>query len=162
MALYDIQTYLLDRANIHDTITKMSLYADMSKYEELGKEVFNSKIIVDYTQLFGGQPDDMEGHALGMKWKDQISHLDAKHHVTTSILIDLPQPGDGVKVPDKAGFIANAIITLQRKDAKGGPETRNGEKLVRTEGPGNPWRIRLLKVDFVWASGNWDVFNKPL
>ena len=24
---------------------------------------------------------------------------------------------------------------------------------------GNPWRITRLGVDFVWASGNWDVLG---
>ncbi|EPE28079.1 NTF2-like protein [Glarea lozoyensis ATCC 20868] len=163
MTTYDIQNYLLDRANIHDTVTKMSMYLDMSRIEALKKEVFHTKVLVDYTSMFSGEPKLVNGEEQVDSWAKQISKMDSWQHVTTGILIELPQPGAGVDVPETATVLANCTVNLSRKGAKGDSDTRNGGRyhieLTRTNQAGNPWRISKLKADLVWAAGNWDVYS---
>lgn len=111
MADYDIQTYLLDRANIHDVVTKMVhirlflsltilllrgrircankqeqyLYPDMSKFSQVGKEVFAETVVVDYTAMFGGEPVEISGEDQARKWERQLGGLDAWQHVTSLV-----------------------------------------------------------------------------
>ncbi|CAG8976656.1 hypothetical protein HYALB_00002172 [Hymenoscyphus albidus] len=54
-ATYNISTYLLDRANIHYTVTKMCLLLDLKKFSELATDVFDEQVRVDYTSLLGGE-----------------------------------------------------------------------------------------------------------
>jgi hypothetical protein len=42
------------------------------------------------------------------------------------LLIELPQPGTGVDVPDTATVLANCTVNLSRKGAKGDSDARNG------------------------------------
>ncbi|KAH8590327.1 SnoaL-like domain-containing protein [Bisporella sp. PMI_857] len=163
MAAYDIQNYLLDRANIHDTVTKMSLYLDMSRFDDLVSEVFAKDVRVDYTSMFGGKAQVQAVTDLVDWWKSTVVKLDSWQHVSTSILIELPQPGEGVEVPRNAGVVANCLVNLEKKAAKGDPRTSNGGRYIlelsKTNVRGNPWRVSSLVTDFVWANGNWDVFN---
>lgn len=83
MASYDIPTYLLDRANIHDTVTKMSLLLDLKKWAQIGEEVFAETLLVDYTSLLGGEPYTITGVKQAETWEHQLRALDAWQHVTT-------------------------------------------------------------------------------
>ncbi|KAG9236289.1 SnoaL-like domain-containing protein [Amylocarpus encephaloides] len=169
MSDYDIQSYLLDRANIHDVITKMSLYLDLKRFTSLASDVFADKMQVDYSSLLGGEPYELTGEKQAVTWMEQLGGMDCWQHVTTSILIELPQPGKGVGIPKNAGALANCVARLERREARGGPEASNGGRydleVIRTNKSGNPWRISRLKADVVWFAGNMGVYegveNKP-
>lgn len=80
---YDIQTYLLDRANIHDTVTKMTLFLDLKEWKKIGEEVFAEELLVDYTSLLGGEPYTVTGGKQAETWEFQLRALDGWQHVTT-------------------------------------------------------------------------------
>lgn len=55
-------------------------------------------------------------------WRGMVGGLDGGQHVTTSLLIDLPLPGEGVQRPGRVGVLGNVLVTLVR----GGERRRNG------------------------------------
>ncbi|RDL40038.1 NTF2-like protein [Venustampulla echinocandica] len=135
----------------------------MKKYSQLAEEAFAEEVTIDYTSLFGGEPYQISGAKQVEMWREQMEGLDSWQHITTSVLIDLPQPGAASKTPQTAQVIANCIVNLKRASAKGDSEIRNGGRyefeVVRTDNDGNPWRISMLKADLVWFSGNSDVMG---
>lgn len=163
MASYTSEDYLMDRANIHDLVTKMSLFLDLSRWSALETEVFAEVVLVDYTSMFGGEPKTFTGKEQVESWKGQIEASGAKkwQHVSSSLLIDIPQPGESVEVPKKAGAIGNVVAILQREvEGSKAVEVSNGGRydlnLVKTSATGNPWRINVLKADLVWLNGSWE------
>ncbi|KAK0243278.1 hypothetical protein EDD85DRAFT_786204 [Armillaria nabsnona] len=77
---YSAIDYLLDKANIHDTVTKMMLYVDLLRWNDIEKEVFTDHIRVDYTSLLGGEVVDVT----------------SKEQVTANVTVTLV-PKDGEK-----------------------------------------------------------------
>ncbi|KAH8657562.1 putative peroxisome biosynthesis protein PAS1, partial [Tricladium varicosporioides] len=77
--------YLMDRANIHDLVTKMSLFLDLSRWSALETEVFAEVVLVDYTSMFGGEPKTFTGKEQVESWKGQIEASGAKkwQHVSS-------------------------------------------------------------------------------
>ena len=98
MASYTIPQYLLDRANIHDTITRVvrmhmnhpplpvsnqgelihvlipipqPLYYDTGNISGLANEVYADSIDIDYTFILGGAPYTISR----ADWVDQIAGL---------------------------------------------------------------------------------------
>jgi hypothetical protein len=59
------------------------MYLDMSRIEALKKEVFHTKVLVDYTSLFGGEPKLVDGEEQVDGWAKQIRRMDSWQHVTT-------------------------------------------------------------------------------
>ena len=66
--IYTVSQYLLDHANIHDTLTKLYSLSDRHLWDRLGgsdggseasalsSEVFISSVLLDYTAMFGREP----------------------------------------------------------------------------------------------------------
>ncbi|KAG7447651.1 uncharacterized protein BT62DRAFT_930675 [Guyanagaster necrorhizus] len=75
--------YLLDEANIHDTVTKMMLYVDLLRWDDIDKEVFTDNICVDYTGLLGGEATDVTRKEQIELWKRSIGGLEKTQHITT-------------------------------------------------------------------------------
>ncbi|KAI1075026.1 hypothetical protein F5B20DRAFT_561532 [Whalleya microplaca] len=164
-APYDIQTYLLDRANVHDTVTKNTLYYDIGSFEGLIKEVYAPQVVIDYTSLLGGQPVETTNSEWAKSLEPMMSSYDGTQHVVTGLLIELPQPVKGATRPDKCTVVANVNAHLYRKEAKGGPIMHNGGRykldLVRLpeleEKGENPWRVSKQVTTASWLDGNFDV-----
>ncbi|OTB05105.1 hypothetical protein M426DRAFT_10949 [Hypoxylon sp. CI-4A] len=162
---YDTQTYLLDRANIYDTVIRLTINIDLESFEGLVKDVYAPEVVIDYTSMFGGKP--METTA--KEWSDSLRPLmeayDGHQHIVSAVLIELPQPGKGVTRPDKCKVIANVEGHMFRRAARGGPMMHNGGRyhldLVRLpelEAKGeNPWRITRHGTHLVWEDGSTDV-----
>ncbi|KAK4128893.1 hypothetical protein N657DRAFT_608737 [Parathielavia appendiculata] len=168
MASYDIAQYLLDRANIHDTVTKVPLYYDTHNLAGLESEVYAPTIEIDYTSILGGEPRLVSR----ADWIDEVGGIlnkfAASQHVTTGIIIHLPQPGARVARPDKVTVYAQVGGNLVGK-SEGGDSTvrltQNGGLLeadlicdadLEKQGQ-NPWRISKYKVTKKWDRGDTTV-----
>jgi len=169
MASYDVTQYLLDRANIHDTVTKVPLYYDTHNTAALA-EVYGPSIEIDYTSVLGGAPYTVSR----AEWVAQAGRLldgfASSQHVTTGIIAHLPQPGAGVARPEKVSVQAqvrgNMIGKSQTGDGEA-PFMQNGGLLeaelqrdaeLETRGQ-NPWRITKYKVIKKWDKGDPRVFD---
>ncbi|PGG98246.1 hypothetical protein GX51_06894 [Blastomyces parvus] len=163
MASYQAVDYLLDRANIHDVISKMSYYVDTRQWDKLADEVFiPTDLTIDYSKCFGVEPTMTTAGEIAMHWKQLMDKVDAAQHVPSAILITLPQPGTETVEPQTALATCNVAVTLVKKDADGGPLVSNGGRYdielkrvsSRDLGVGNPWRITKLVADLAWIEGN--------
>ncbi|KAI1375389.1 hypothetical protein F4677DRAFT_136673 [Hypoxylon crocopeplum] len=164
---YDTQAYLLDRANVHDTVTRLTLNVDLKSWDGLVKEVYAPQVIIDYTSLFGGQPLDTTGEAWAKSLEPMMGAFDSTQHVVTGLVIELPQPVKGVVRPDKCMVVANVNGHLFRRAARGGPMMHNGGRYVldlvrlpELEQKGeNPWRVSKQVTVATWEDGSTDVMT---
>jgi len=91
----------------------------------------------------------ISGKEQARRWRvENIAPLDKHQHMVLCSSVELPQPGDGVAVPDEAVAYANSTVVLVRGDktVKNGGLGRLGVKRMEGVGKGNPWRIVSLKV----------------
>ncbi|KAJ7255298.1 SnoaL-like domain-containing protein [Mycena rebaudengoi] len=155
MATYSVTDYLLDRANIHDTITSMFWHVDRHNWDMLSSSSFTENIVMDYTALAGGgKPSHTTAIQQVEDWKVLLKDMETSIHVVTGILSDLPQPAVDVVVqpPNEAKCSCNSLVTHVRRHAQGDPVTTGGGyyefKLVKTATglTGNPWRISEMKA----------------
>ncbi|KAI1641373.1 hypothetical protein F4809DRAFT_636662 [Biscogniauxia mediterranea] len=164
---YDIQTWLLDRANIHDTVTRLTFHIDTKSVEGLINEVYAPNLVLDYTSMFGGEPQETTGNEWGQKVGSMMARYDETHHVVTGLLIQLPQPTNQAGRPDKCTVISNVTAHMVRRNVKGGPIVHDGGRyildLIRLpeleEKGENPWRISKQTFTAAWYDGNMEVLN---
>ncbi|KAI2469313.1 hypothetical protein F4781DRAFT_394838 [Annulohypoxylon bovei var. microspora] len=166
-APYDTLAYLLDRANVHDTVTRLTLDLDLGSREGLVNDVYAPQVVIDYTSMFGGKPIETTNEKWAADLDPMMSAFDGKQHVSTGLLIELSQPVKGVARPEKCRVIANVNGHLFRRAARGGPMMHNGGRyildLVRLpelEQKGeNPWRIAKHATVLSWEDGSSDVMT---
>lgn len=176
MAPYSTTAYLLDRAHIHDTVTKLYLLTDLRQWPRLlASEVFAATFTLDYTAMFGGEPNQRTPTDVVGMWRPLMEGLTSTQHVQTSLLIEgLPAPVPGEHPVDEqaathAKVTSYVTVHITKKGAAGGESTSNGGinslELVRLppadcraaeglEWTGNPWRISAMKVSPSWYEGN--------
>ncbi|KAK0499568.1 SnoaL-like domain-containing protein [Armillaria luteobubalina] len=160
---YSAIDYLLDKANIHDTVTKLMLYVDLLRWDDLEKEVFTDDIHVDYTSLFGGEAVNVKSKDQIGAWKSLFERIEKSQHLLTSLIIDLPQPGS-VPPPKKVQIYANYLVTLVLKDSEqklvqnGGRYLLEVSRITPSDG-GNPWRISSAKADVVYFTSNKEFYD---
>ena len=180
--IYTIPQYLLDRTQIHDTVTRMLYQVDTRAFSALSTHVFTRTLTTDYTAMFGGEPSvGPSSNTIG-SWEGIMGSKDVTQHVVTGLLIDLAQPQgsegeaeavgeeeeEEVSIPSTAKVSANVLVNIIKKGAEGGERTNNGgryelemQRLGRGEvkaltgrGNGNPWRVSLLRAVPLWQAGN--------
>ncbi|KAK3939701.1 hypothetical protein QBC46DRAFT_387360 [Diplogelasinospora grovesii] len=172
---YNIEQYLLDRANIHDTVTKLTICYDTQDIPTLIKDVFADEVDVDYTSILGGSPFRVGGSEWSERLGKIISAYDSTQHITTGLVINLPQPSGGTKQqrPDIVTVDAQAMATMVKASAAtdaAGSILQNGgllnielERNQTLEEKGvNPWRITKYVVIKKWTMGNQGVNNTAL
>ncbi|KAI0169828.1 hypothetical protein GGR52DRAFT_551736 [Hypoxylon sp. FL1284] len=167
-ALYDTQAFLLDRANVYDVVTRLTMNIDLGLWDELADEVYASQVVVDYTSMFGGKPMEMTNQGYVENLRPTMTGFDSIHHIVMGQVIQLPQPVPGVARPDKCTVIANVVGHMTRHGAKGGPMMHNGGRYVldlvrlpELERKGqNPWRISRHATELLWQEGSSDVMTQ--
>ncbi|XXH05972.1 hypothetical protein Hte_012416 [Hypoxylon texense] len=78
---YDVQTYLLDRANVHDTVARLTMNIDLKSYDGLASEVYAPQVVIDYTSMFGGKPMETTGKEWADSLKPMMSGFDSTQHI---------------------------------------------------------------------------------
>ncbi|PBK67029.1 hypothetical protein ARMSODRAFT_1020995 [Armillaria solidipes] len=160
---YSAIDYLLDKANIHDTVTKGVLYIDLLRWDDLEKEVFTDDIRVDYTSLFGGEVVDVKSKDQIESWKGLFKRVEKSQHISTALLIDLPQPGS-VPPLEKVQVYVNYVVTLVPKDGEqklvqnGGRYLIEVSRIIPLDG-GNPWRMSSIKADVIYFTSNKEFYD---
>jgi len=166
---YNLSQYLLDRINIHDTVTRLSAYSDCRDFERLGNEVFASaEVTIDNSLITSEEPCGKPAKEAAESWAKYFERFVATQHVLTCILVNLPQPCPtwNIVTPSKATASANALVTFRRDRTRGDTIAQHGSyytfELIRQTGmvPGsNPWRISHMKAHPYWFRGNLEVMS---
>ncbi|KAK4157823.1 hypothetical protein C8A00DRAFT_39832 [Chaetomidium leptoderma] len=165
MASYDIAQYLLDRANIHDTIVKVPIYYDTADLPNLSG-LYAPYVEIDYTAIIGGSPYTISR----ADWVERVGGLlekySATQHVTSGIIANLPQPTANATRPEKVTVqaqVAGHMVGVSESGSDGVVSlTQNGGLLeaelqrdTELENQGqNPWRITKYKVSKKWAKAD--------
>ncbi|KAJ5715714.1 uncharacterized protein N7483_012895 [Penicillium malachiteum] len=169
-ATYDVQTYLLDRANIrHYRSDDAPIQFDTGATTETINSVYTTEIHLDYDQLLGFSPEVISSEAWAKRWIKFISRL-KKRNMSSSeaqtpspgkkktmtpvknrnILIDLPQPtGNNLTTrPDRCHVSAYAHGWFYNRDANKFPRL-----MARRQGTQGVGRERRKSLENKQAVG---------
>ncbi|KAH9894537.1 hypothetical protein F4778DRAFT_279057 [Xylariomycetidae sp. FL2044] len=141
---YSVQDYLLDKTNIHDTVTRLTLSFDTKDYAALSRSVYAPDVTIDYTSMFGGQPIQTTSEQWAESLEPMMAPYDSTQHVVTGLLIELPQPAKGASRPNQCTVIANVMGHLVRRSARGGPMMHKWKRggMNLSSSVGRAWRSR--------------------
>ncbi|GAA3536609.1 nuclear transport factor 2 family protein [Amycolatopsis ultiminotia] len=138
------------RQELVDLIVRMAWYLDHEQWAEM-PNLFTDRVLLDYTNLNGGEPSLVPRAEMITKWKTNRTPLKATQHLLGNHLVSLT--GDGTAVAT-AMFQATHLLP----NDQGGPLwTLGGEyaySFVQVDGA---WRIDGLTMKLLWADGNRNI-----
>ncbi|KAH6684275.1 hypothetical protein B0J14DRAFT_555255 [Halenospora varia] len=154
-AEYSVETYLLDKTNVQDTMHCF----DTRDTSTLINSVYAPEVQLDYDPVLGGSPEVITSET----WAKRLEHLhdpwDETQHIVHNILIELPQPSTKkpTERPDSCTVFAYAHGWFYNRNADGYPRLmarRQGGRykleVVRLkdleEKGENPWRVSKQHV----------------
>ncbi len=135
------------REQIVEVVNKLFVYTDGRRWEELQKEVFSDKVMLDMSSLQGPQ-DTFSSKAICDMWKEGFKDLDAVNHLGGNYLVTLSGT-------DEASVYAYATATHFKESATLG-KTREfvgtyDLNLIRNS---QGWRINSFKYNLKYMNGN--------
>ncbi|MEV5575443.1 nuclear transport factor 2 family protein [Spirillospora sp. NPDC052269] len=138
-----------DRADVIDACTRMMWSIDVHDWETF-PSVFAPEVTLDYTRLWGGEPDRATPQDVTAAWSALFRGFSATQHLLANHLVEV----DG----DRAVLTAVFQATHRGEDPFGGPLWTLGGTyrfgLVRIDGE---WKIDEVEMTPTWAEGNKDV-----
>ncbi|MBF6192485.1 nuclear transport factor 2 family protein [Nocardia implantans] len=139
---------LADRLAIIDVITKMFVYTDQKRWEDLSAEVFTAT--VDFDGGFGGPVGERAAADIIADWRTGLADLDGVHHQSGNHLIDL----DG----DTARVHADAIaVHVKNAATEGKTRTFVGSYSLGVERTAQGWRVNRFHYHLEVIDGNADL-----
>jgi hypothetical protein len=77
-----------DSARVISLVSSIPLAVDLARYD-LAEGAFASTIVVDYTSLWGGEPQHMTPAALMTAWRGLVPGFDATRHELRDVQVDI-------------------------------------------------------------------------
>jgi hypothetical protein len=137
-----------DRLAIIEVVTRMFVYTDQKRWDDLLTDVFTPK--VDFDGGFGGPVGIRPAADIVGDWSTGLSDLDAVHHQAGNYLIDLQD--------DHASLHADAIAVHLRTDATNGTtRTFIGSYTIAVERTAAGWRVNRFHYNLKIVEGNPDL-----
>lgn len=142
------QRDLTDRFAIMETITKLFVYTDQARWDDLVEHVFAAT--VDFDGGFGDPAGPRPARAVTDGWQTGLAGLDAVHHQAGNHLVEI----DG----DRASAHADSIAVHVKNDATNG-KTRTfvGSYALGLRRDGDSWRIDRFAYHLKVVDGNVDL-----
>ncbi|QBS39677.1 nuclear transport factor 2 family protein [Nocardia sp. CS682] len=139
---------LADRLAIIDVITRLFVYTDQGRWDDLATVVFTPK--VDFDGGFGGPVGERAAADIVEDWRVGLADLDAVHHQSGNHLIEL--------AGDTATVHADAIAVHVKNSATNG-KTRTfvGSYALGTERTPGGWRVNRFHYQLKVVDGNADL-----
>jgi hypothetical protein len=137
-----------DRLSITDTLTRLFVYTDQARWDDLVEHVFAET--VDFDGGFGDPAGPRSGRAVADGWQTGLAGLDAVHHQSGNYLVDI----DG----DHASAHADAIAVHVNNSATNG-KTRMfvGSYAIGLQRVDAGWRIDRFVYKLKVVDGNVDL-----
>ncbi len=143
------QTLTRDEAQIRSNLTSFSTLADQDAYEYLGR-LFAPSVRVDYTSLFGGEPEKVDRAELMKRWAGFLPGFDTTYHELSNLQVSL-QEQDAAATVD---FTASHWLGTDGFWAVSG---RYDFVLIKRDGN---WLITSVKVTGTGEQGSRDLLEK--
>ncbi|WP_107657656.1 nuclear transport factor 2 family protein [Nocardia suismassiliense] len=139
---------LADRLAIVDVITRLFVYTDQGRWDDLATAVFTPK--VDFDGGFGGPAGERAAADIVEDWRVGLAELDEVHHQSGNHLIEL--------AGDTATVHADAIAVHVKNSATNG-KTRTfvGSYVLGTERTPDGWRVNRFHYHLKVVDGNADL-----
>ncbi|WP_406416362.1 nuclear transport factor 2 family protein [Streptomyces sp. NBC_00873] len=143
-----------DRLDIIDVCTRMALYIDHHRWDELGT-LFTDVIDRDYTGIFGGEPERVTREHFITRASKRMPNFAATQHLVSGHIVT----GSG----DEANCTSQVQAAHYLPTTTGDPMwTCGGQydlRLVRTDGT---WLISSVTATQRWCTGNFEVMRLGL
>ncbi|MDI2126810.1 nuclear transport factor 2 family protein [Yinghuangia seranimata] len=138
-----------DRNAVVDLASRMMHLIDTRDWERLG-DVFADRVLLDYTSLFGGEPEELAPTAIVANWSALLGAFDATQHLLANQLVSV----DG----DQGELTAAFQATHRLANPFGSPLwTLGGTYRVGVVRVADTWRVDRLVMTATWADGNKDL-----
>ncbi|GAB3945636.1 hypothetical protein GCM10029976_071740 [Kribbella albertanoniae] len=129
-----------------DTFTRMLFAVDALDWATI-RAAFADNVRVDYTELFGGEAEEISGDELVARWQGLLPGFEATQHLTGPYVVDAEADGAAVLQTHVRGYHYIA-------GADGGPVWAvNGHYVARFE----DGRISALTLQLFYQEGNTDL-----
>ena len=134
-----------DRASIEATVVSVSHFIDHKQWREL-RQLYADTVETDYTSLFGGEVQRQPGDAVIGGWRTLLTPIVTQHFL-------------GPIAVDTDGATATARCHVRgyhyAKGTAGGDEWMvAGHYVLRLGKEASSWRIRAMKLETLYQSGN--------
>lgn len=141
----------LDSASVRDTISRYGRFIDDRDWTALASFLAET-IELDFTSLWGGEPETVPGTEVVARWRDMSERLDATQHLITGVL--------PVINGDTATVVASLMAVHRRVNATGGPLwTVGGTYRFGLRRAADRWVIHALSLRVAWVDGNQAVIS---
>ena len=135
-----------DRYQVETAISRLGRLVDDRDWDGLDG-LLGDVVEVDYTSLWGGEPEKVARDVLIGRWRNLLGKLDATQHVFTNILPEISG--------DTATATANVVAVHRRAVPTGGHLwTVGGSYHIRLARSGGAWRIESITLKAAWTDGN--------
>ncbi len=133
------------REAVEAAVTGVSRFIDHKQWSEL-RQLFADTVQTDYTSLFGGEVQNQRGEALITAWRTLLTPI-----VTQHLLGPISVEFSG----DSATARCHVRGYHYAKGASGGDEWMvAGHYVFRLANEGGTWKIRAMKLETFYQSGN--------
>jgi hypothetical protein len=122
-----------DQARARAPIAAMTGLVDQRAWGAL-RDCFADTVLVDYTSLWGGEPQEMSGDALIEQWRNMLPSFDATQHELGPVAVDVRGNQAEATAPVKGTHILGGQSWIVEGHYK--------VELQRSEGH---WRIQALQ-----------------
>jgi len=140
-----------DRSDIEDNIGALAVHVDARRWDQI-LELFAPDVAVDYTSLFGGEPQSLTREQLVDGWRRLLPGFTQTTHVIGCPTIVV----SGNSAQASASVVAWHFI--KDPGLKGNELWLVGGCYEMTFGKmGGAWRIAKLTLARAWAEGNPDL-----
>jgi SnoaL-like domain len=144
---------LEDSLAVQDIVSRYGRCIDDRDWAGLAS-ILAEEVRLDFTSLWGGEPERLKGTELVARWREMRERLDATQHLITGVLPEI----DG----EQATAVTNLVAVHRRVNATGDSLWTVGGSyrfdLRRTAGR---WVIEGLSLRVAWVDGNQAVITPP-
>lgn len=139
---------LSDRHAVIDVITRLFVYTDQARWDELAEQIFADT--VDFDGGFGDPAGPRSGREVADGWRTGLAGLDAVHHQAGNYLIEI----EG----DHATAHADAIaVHVNNNAVNGKTRTFVGSYVIGLRRSDDGWRIDRFVYLIKVIDGNTDL-----
>jgi SnoaL-like domain len=140
-----------DRFDVVNRVAALGLYVDQLRWNDL-LALFTSKVVVDYTSLFGGEARQMTREDLITDWQAFVPGFTRTQHLIGAVHVTFTERFAYAEAP----VLASHVV---KDPALAGNETWlvGGRYEMQIEKHSGEWCVRALNLAGAWAEGNLDL-----
>jgi len=146
-----------DRSQILDKVHNIFIYSDdIKNYGYLLKDqIFSSRIIVDYTSLYGGRVEEYSVEEMIDQWTQRYKHYDYTHHQIGNVRINFLTNKEAVV------YCYGTLYYYMEKNEKSEAKILNviGSFEMDVAKMNKEWRMTTIKFNLKFKYGDEDLLT---